>query len=252
MPETSNHTFTGDREALQGWLSQHSSFRISGDVTFRDGSVLLYLNAAPFAVQGWCSAAVGQTLDLAAFPVDDSGIDSAAGGLARLLNRGAMVHATLLDAESAKEARDPKTRGQLLKEVMVDSEAHHEAMRTFQSHVAYDIRTGATFQLPDRETLLAQVADAADIPTPVQEAVAGAAGQMMTGTELADLLVEAARTTLPIAHGSDDPTWSERHEIGRKLYRHVLPDVVRRVLEDAPEGAVNEALRCVARTRRLE
>lgn len=140
MSETSTHTFTGDREALQRWLSQHSGFRISDDVAFRDSSVLLYLDAAPFAVQGWCGVAVGQVLDLAAFPADDSGTDSAAGSLACLLNQGSVVHAILQDAEAAREARDPRIRGQLLKEAMVASEEHQQALRTFQSQVAYDIR----------------------------------------------------------------------------------------------------------------
>ncbi|MGW6925197.1 hypothetical protein ACWGA9_28680 [Streptomyces sp. NPDC054950] len=36
---------------LQEWLSQYGDYRVA-DMTFKDGSVLLYLDAAPFAVQG--------------------------------------------------------------------------------------------------------------------------------------------------------------------------------------------------------
>ncbi|MFJ3310428.1 hypothetical protein ACIPSA_47135 [Streptomyces sp. NPDC086549] len=54
--EISTHTFPGDRGAIQERLSQHGGYRIA-DATFKDGSVLLNLDAAPIAAQGWSSAA---------------------------------------------------------------------------------------------------------------------------------------------------------------------------------------------------
>ncbi|MFG2970825.1 hypothetical protein ACGFZS_46910 [Streptomyces sp. NPDC048288] len=254
MPETTisptTHTFTGDRQALHQWLSQRSHFRIA-DITFADKSVLLYGDARPLAVQGWCSAAVGQTLDDTTFPASYTEVECAAAGLAGLLERGEMVGALLADAETCKELGDPKARAQRLKEALGVSREQQDAVRTFASHVAYDTRTGTVFELPDRETLLARVPVRGAGLEPVREAVAGAAGQTMTGTAFADLLVEAARTTLPDVDGSDE-VWRERGEMGRELYREVLPEVVSRVLVDVPEGAVNEALRHVGRTRRLE
>lgn len=193
MPETpSTHTFTGDREALHRWLSDRSHFRIA-DLVFPDGSVLLYGDARPLAVQGWCSVAVGQVLDDATFPGTYTEGECAAAGLARLLDRGEMMDALLGDAETAKQLRDPKTRAKLLTEALGVSAGHREAVRTFQSHVAYDIRTGAVIELPGRETLLDLLGDVAGELAPVRNAVAAAADRRMTGTEFADLVVEAAR-----------------------------------------------------------
>lgn len=203
------------------------------------------------AVQGWCSAAVGQTLDDATFPSGYAEVEYAAAGLAGLLKRSEMVGALLGDAETCKELGDPKARAQRLKEALGVSREQREAVRTFQSYVAYDTRTGAVFELPDRKTLLTRVPVRGAGLQAVRDAVAGAAGRTMTGTEFADLLVEAARTTLPDVGGSDE-VWRERREMGRELYRDVLPEVVRRVLTEVSEGAVNEALRHVGRTRRLE
>ncbi|MGW7622514.1 hypothetical protein ACWGLG_43270 [Streptomyces antimycoticus] len=247
MDETSTHTFTGDREALQEWLSQFSDYRIA-DVSFKDGSVLLYLDAAPFAVQGWSSAAVGQMLTTEVFPTTLPEVDSAAGGLAQLLDRGGMLEAVLQDADFARERGDAKTRGQLLKEATTIREEHREAARLFASHVAYDTRKGATFELPDRDTIVGRAAGMDDVPPAAWEAVTGVAGRTMTGTELADLVVEAARTALPDT--STDDAWRGRSSLGNRLRRHVLPTVIGRVLADTHEGSRNEALRAVANTRR--
>ncbi|MET8696904.1 hypothetical protein ABZV65_30690 [Streptomyces bauhiniae] len=252
MTDPTTHTFTGAREALLEWLKQHSSYRIA-DLTFPDGSVLLYLDAQPFAIQGWYSVAVGQTLDLATFPAFDLAVDGAAQGLARLLDRANMLDATLQDAESAKERRDPKTRARLLKAAVAVSAERRAASRMFEAHVAYDIREGVVVTLPAEEVLLQRLADGTEeLPPPVREAIVAAAAQAMTGEEVAGLLVEAARTTLPSAGGFGDPVWRDRSALGNKLRRDVLPRIVRRVLADAPHAAVNEALRSVANSRRLE
>ncbi|MCE0446781.1 hypothetical protein LT493_25975 [Streptomyces tricolor] len=59
----------------------------------RTGACCCTSTRAPFAVQGSSSIAVGQTLARPGFPTALSGVDSAAGGLARLLDRGKMLHA---------------------------------------------------------------------------------------------------------------------------------------------------------------
>ncbi|GHA71528.1 hypothetical protein GCM10010372_83180 [Streptomyces tauricus] len=72
----------------------------------------------------------------------------------------------------------------------------------------------------------------------------------MTGTKLADLVVESARTALADATTNDD--WRGSTTLGNHLRRHVLPTVISRVLADTHEGARNEALRAVAHTHRLD
>ncbi|MFF2813104.1 hypothetical protein ACFVT2_39245 [Streptomyces sp. NPDC058000] len=72
----------------------------------------------------------------------------------------------------------------------------------------------------------------------------------MTGTELADLVIEAAHTALP--DPITDDAWRGRYSLGDHLRRDVLPTVIGRVLADTHEGARNEALQAVAHTRRLE
>lgn len=247
--EISTHTFTGDREALQEWLAQHSPYRIA-DVTFKDGSVLLYLDAAPFAVQGWSSAGVGQLLTAEVFPTTLHEVGSAARGLAHLLDRGGMLDAILGDADSARDRGDAKTRGQLLKEATQVAEEHDQAAREFASHVAYDIRQGAAFELPDRDTIEGRATSIDDVPPTVYEAVAGAAGQTMTGPELAELVIEAACNALPDA--ITDDAWRGRSSLGNHLRRDVLPALIGQMLAETNEGARNEALRTVAYTRRLE
>ncbi|MFJ4329163.1 hypothetical protein ACIP3A_39470 [Streptomyces tricolor] len=119
----------------------------------------------------------------------------------------------------------------------------------YASHVAYDVREGAALELPTADAVAELAAGVDDVPPAVRETLAEASARTVTSTTLADLLVEAARTALPDDTGEGR---RERYAIGKRLRRNLLPEVIGRVLDHAPDGARNEALRAVANTRRLE
>jgi len=249
--EASTFTFTGDQDTLLLWLARYSSSWRIADVTFPDGSVLLYLRAAPFAVQGWSSAGLGQTLSSDTFFPNDSEHDSAASALATLLRQGEMVDALLWDAESAKQRNDPKTRASLLKRAFGLSEERARTNIRFASQITYDIREGATLEVPSRNEVAERLDGADDVPDAVLGTLHQTAGMTMTGKGLAEMLVEAARTGMPPEGGTDE-AWRERSAVGKRLRHEVLPKVIGLVLVSAPESARNEALRAVANTRQLE
>ncbi|MFE4663788.1 hypothetical protein ACFRI7_03040 [Streptomyces sp. NPDC056716] len=92
-------------------------------------------------------------------------------------------------------------------------EEHAKATREFAAHVVtHDIREGATSELPDRAKIEPRTPGIDDVPPTVWETVTGAAGRTMTGTELADLVVEAAPAALPDAVSDD--AWHRRYSLG--------------------------------------